>query len=318
MDLRRLRYFVAVAQELHFGRAAQRLGMAQPPLSQRIRELETELGIRLFGRTRPHVELSHAGKVFLQHARTTLAQAEEAVRCARQAANAEPVRFRIGLGPWAGYTHVPLVVRALGIRYREIAVELHTLNSTEQIRALQEHRIDVGFLGPAECGPAIEISSRIRDSVVVVLPQAHRLAARPGATAADLVDEPLIVLAPQVAPEHGELIRRLFSAVGATPTVRYEADHPQTMVSLVAAGVGLSLAPGSLVSAGLPRVACRGLRASGERFDLVIASRRGDGSSLLKAFLELEKMMRPRRLELGAVAQVNGRVLISHRSRRRN
>lgn len=295
MDLRHLRYFVAVAQELHFGRAAQRLGMAQPPLSQRVRELEAELGVRLFGRTRPRVELSHAGRVFLEQARATLARAEEAVRSARQAANVEAGRFSIGLSPWVEYTHVPHVVQAFGTRYRNIDVELHTLSATAQIQALQEHRIDVGFLPSADCGPTIEIRSRIRDSVIAVLPEMHRLARRRRLRLADLVDGPLIVLARHAAPEHGELIRRLFGRNGVSPRLRYEADHPQTIMSLVAAGVGLSLVPGSLLNAGLSHVVYRRLPPSSERFDLVTACRRGEGSPVLKAFLEIERTMRPRR-----------------------
>ena len=152
MDLRHLRYFVAVAEELHFGRAAARLHIAQPALSQQIRRLEEELQASLLRRTKRHVELTEAGRIFVQEARATLAQAERAVRLAQRATRGEIGRLGVGLCTWIDTTYIPKAIRTFGERHPEVELELHSLASPEQLSALRDGRINVGFArSPMNC-----------------------------------------------------------------------------------------------------------------------------------------------------------------------
>src|SRR5215470_3343253 len=148
MELRHLRYFVAVAEELHFGRAAIRLHMAQPPLSQQIRQLEQEIGVTLLNRTKRRVELTPAGRAFLEEARRTLAQAERSVRTAQRASRGETGFLAIGFVPTADLDVLPRVLRAWRRRCPDVEVELSALSPAQQVEALREGRIQVGILRP--------------------------------------------------------------------------------------------------------------------------------------------------------------------------
>src|SRR5689334_5740766 len=146
MELRHLRYFLAVAEELHFGRAATRLGIAQPPLSQQIRQLEQELGATLLNRTKRRVELTPAGRAFLEHTRQILAETERAKRVARRAGRGEIGRLAIGFVSSADLDVLPRVLRAWRERFPDVEVELHALLTAAQVDALGRGRLDVGFI----------------------------------------------------------------------------------------------------------------------------------------------------------------------------
>src|SRR5688500_12268607 len=148
VELRHLRYFVAVAEELHFGRAARRLGIAQPPLSQQIRRLEDELGAGLLRRNRRRVELTAEGEISLDQARATLAQAARAVQAVRSARAGTSGRLAIGVVPWTNFTSVPGAIRVFGDRYPNVEIELYNLTTPDQLPALRDGRIDVGFTRP--------------------------------------------------------------------------------------------------------------------------------------------------------------------------
>ena len=178
MELRHLRYFVAVAEELHFGRAAIQLSIVQPSLSQQIRQLENELGFPLLYRTKRSVELTDAGKVFLVEAKRVLAQVQEAKRTAQRAYRGEVGRLVVGYISSSTYDLLPMMLRDYRERFPDVEVALRELTTQEQIRALEEDYIQVGLLRLPISAPLIQVEVVRREPIVCVLPEKHPLAAR--------------------------------------------------------------------------------------------------------------------------------------------
>ncbi|MBV9229224.1 MAG: LysR family transcriptional regulator, partial [Chloroflexi bacterium] len=178
MELRHLHYFIAVAEELHFGKAAERLQMAQPPLSQQIRQLEDELGVQLFYRTKRHVQLTEAGHVFLQEARQTLIQAEQAIVAARRAGRGELGRLAIGFVGSATSDILPTLIRGFQERYPEVELLLRELTTAQQVRALQDGRIHVGILRPPVHDDTLRIETLFKEPLIVALPERHPLSSQ--------------------------------------------------------------------------------------------------------------------------------------------
>jgi DNA-binding transcriptional LysR family regulator len=178
VELRHLRSFLAVVEELHFSRAAARLHISQPPLSQQIRRLEDELGARLFRRTKRRVELTPAGQTFLIEARQTLAQAERAVRAAQRAERGELGELVVGYVPSATYGPLPDVIRMFRKRFPDVDLRLQNLRSVQQRQALVDRQIDVGFVRPQVADPHLSYEAIWRESVVVALPGNHPLTRR--------------------------------------------------------------------------------------------------------------------------------------------
>ena len=289
MELRHLRYFIAVAEELHFGRAAARLHIAQPPLSQQIRRLEEELQAPLLRRTSRHVELTAAGRLFLQEAKLTVAQADRAVRIARRATQGEIGQLFVGCTPWADFTSWPKVIRGFGKRHPHVEVELHSLSSAEQIVALEDGRIDVGILRPPVHRPTLMTEPLLTERLVVAFPQGHRFAAYRRVPWRELADEAYVLLSRRRAPTFDGIVSQACADAGLTLSVRYEVDHPQAVLALVAAGLGVSLAPatfGALKGAG---IAYRELRPAGPVLTTIIAWRREGGSPLVQRFLRVAR-----------------------------
>ena len=289
MELRHLRYFIAVAEELHFGRAAARVHIAQPPLSQQIRRLEEELEAPLLRRTSRHVELTTAGRLFLEEAKLTVAQADRAVRIARRATQGEIGQLFVGCTPWADFTSGSKVIRGFGKRYPHVDVELRSLSSAEQIVALEDGRIDVGILRPPVHRPALMTEPLLTERLVVAFAQGHRFAAYRRVPWRELADEAYVLLSRRRAPTFDGIVAQACAVAGLTLRVRYEVDHPQAVLALVAAGLGISLAPatfGALKSAG---IAYRGLRPAGPVLTTIVAWRREGGSPLVQRFLRVAR-----------------------------
>ncbi|WP_110686925.1 LysR substrate-binding domain-containing protein [Salinicola aestuarinus] len=247
MELRYLRYFVAVAEELHFGRAAQRLGISQPPLSQQIRALEAELGTPLFLRTNRRVELTDAGRLFLGEAREILARTERASRRVSRLGRGETGQLRIGFT-----TSVPLTAtlpRAL-MRYRqrfpEVELRMHELNSQRQIAPLLENELDIGIMRPATLPESLEAFTLIREPLVAVVNAQDPLGQDDTPlTLAALADQPFVYFSPAAGTGLLEQFQVLFASRGLTPQVVQEVGGPNTIISLVASGLGVSLLPAS-------------------------------------------------------------------------
>jgi DNA-binding transcriptional LysR family regulator len=287
MELHHLRYFVAVAEELHFGRAARRLGMAQPPLSRQIRSLEAELGARLLERTKRHVAMTPAGAVLLEEARRLLAQADRVVDAVHRAARGKTGRLAVGFVGSATYGLLPEILRRFHRRFPEVALTLAEMGSPLQLRALGERRIDVGFLRPAALDATLVGHIVQREPLLVALPAGHRLAKVEGLTLADLASEPFVMFPREPRPSYGELLIGYCVAAGFSPRVAQETNEMQTAMSLVAAGIGVTLVPASVRSVRRANVVYKPLGDPGPTTELTMVHRKEDDSAALGAFLKV-------------------------------
>jgi DNA-binding transcriptional LysR family regulator len=294
MELRHLRYFVAVAEELHFGRAAQRLGIAQPPLSQQIRRLEEELGITLLQRTKRRVELTEPGRIFLDGARQTLEQAAAAARMAQRAERGEIGRLAVGFvgpGNW-----LPLVLRPFRARHPGVELTLHQLGTARQVDALKAGRLDVGLLRPPlSGGQGLSLETVAREAIVAALPRGHRLGTRRRVLLKGLKDEPFVLFPRAEGPGFYDQIVALCHKAGFSPRVVQEAAEMRTILNLVAGAVGVSLVPKPSSDLRLAGAVYRPLQGPTSWTELALAWRDGDDRPALRAFLGVVRAIRPRR-----------------------
>lgn len=263
MDLRHLRYFVCVAEEMHFGRAAQRLGISQPPLSQQIRALEDELGVRLFDRTSRRVRLTEAGSLFLPEARQTLAQAERAAQTARLAQRGE--LGRLGLSFTASAPFVPEVAGAL-YRFRQshpqVELALQELNLDAQIEQIAAGAIDIGIIrafDPPLLPADMVAECLLEEEMVLALRADHPLAANPSPAIADLAGVPLVLYGATNGAGFNEHFFALCEQAGFRPTVAMEVGSFATLLGLVAAGFGATVLAQSLARLRIENVVLRSL-----------------------------------------------------------
>lgn len=243
MELRHFRYFVAVAEELHFGRAAERLHMAQQPLSRQIRHLESELDVLLFQRTKRTIRLTEAGKAFWEEAQKTLRQAEQAIAVAQRVDRGEAGSLQIGFtGPILNSV-LPTIVRQFKARYPDIQLELNRLSTMEQIDALLNRNIQVGLLHPPIDAPSLAQEVIYREPLIVALPEGHPLSkdVSQSVSVEALANEPFILFPRQVGPALYDAIIGFCQQSGFSPTVVQEAFPQQTILGLVASGLGISL-----------------------------------------------------------------------------
>jgi DNA-binding transcriptional LysR family regulator len=289
MELRHLKYFVAVAEELNFSRAAERLGIAQPPLSQQIRRLEDELGVPLFLRTRRRVELTDTGRAILAEARAALAQAERIANLARRAAAGEAGVLRLGFSSSALYTVLPEILRAFRARAPAVTLSLLERTSEEQVHLLAAGALDAGFIRlPIEsAAPSLAVRSVLREPLLAALVRDHRLS-RAGAVAVRALErEPFIMVARQAAPGLHDQIIALCAHGGFRPTIAHEAAELSTIIGLVSAGLGVAIVPSSARTLSPGRVTYRALKPAGSMTEMAVAYEKGNRSRVLANFLDL-------------------------------
>jgi DNA-binding transcriptional LysR family regulator len=286
VELRQLRYFVAVAEELHFRRAAERLHMSQPPLSQAIRQLEGEVGAELLLRNRRRVELTPAGAAFLDEARAILAAADGAAETARRTARGELGRLAIGFVGSAMYGRLPEVLREFRAAHPGVDLRLSQLTTPAQVEALHHRRIELGVLRLSRPEEDLELTTLARERVVVALPAGHALARKRSLPLEALSDEPLVLLSRREAPGLRDAIARAVAVAGGSGHVVQEVGEMQTVIGLVAAGLGISFVPESVAAAGRHDVTFRALQGEAPTVELSLAWRRGERGPLLDAFLE--------------------------------
>jgi DNA-binding transcriptional LysR family regulator len=290
MELRHLRYFAAVAEELHFGRAARKLHISQPPLSMQIRALEAELGVKLLNRTRRHVSLTRAGAIFLQDARQILERSEQAVLTVRRAERGEIGELAVGFISVADYNLLPLVLREFRRQFPLVTLSLKELTTDAQIADLANSRIDVGFLLPPVNDAAIESVPVLREPLIVALPERHPMARRRGAIPlASLADAPFIITPRQMAPGLYDDIVSVCHAAGFSPQIAQEAIQMQTVVSLVSAEMGVALIPRSLQNLQRTGVVYKSLKDISPMSEIHLAWRRNDTLPALQLFLQLAR-----------------------------
>jgi len=290
MELRHLRYFVAVATELHFGRAAKMLHISQPPLSMQIRALEEELGVTLLHRTRRQVSMTRAGKAFLHDASQILERVDQATLTARRAARGEIGELVAGFISVADYNLLPLVLREFRRRFPLVTLSLRELTTDAQITELMEGRIDVGFLLPPVSEATIESVAILREPLIAAIPERHALA-KCGDTIplASLSDAPFIMTPRQMAPGLHDDIVSFCRSAGFSPQVTQEAIQMQTIISLVSAEMGVALIPESLQNLKRTGVIYKRLREQSPLTEIRLAWRTGDNLPVLKHFIELAR-----------------------------
>ncbi len=260
IDLRQMRYFVAVAETLHFGRAAERLHVSQPPLSRQIAALERELGATLFERHSRQVRLTPAGQRFLEDARSVLAAFDEACRSARLVEQGELGELHVGFMMHAALSSVPPLTREFVSRHPHVRLHLREVLPSALVDAVLKGELDagIGFLPVARKG--IERRPVHREPLCLALPSAHALAGDDGPVAATaLAGEALIAVPADIVPTLRQATDRWFADAGVTPTVRLEVQLQHSIVSLVAESLGVALVPASLRRLGLPGVVFREL-----------------------------------------------------------
>lgn len=290
MELRHLRYFVAVAEELSFTRAAQRLHIGQPPLSQQIQALEAEVGARLLERSKRWVRLTEAGKLFLDDARRVLALSEQAVQTARRAQRGEAGELRIGFTFSTPFTPLfATVINRYRQRYPGVTLTLHEMATLPQIEALPARTLDLGFVRPPEVAvlEAVRMTILRQDPLLLVLPVGHPLAEREVVAARELQGLPFVMYPPTAGTGIYHQILRLCRAAGFEPQIAMEAGEVSSIIGLVAAGCGISILPGSFNSIRMEGVCYRALAEPEATTTLLLAQRKDETSPLVEAFVAL-------------------------------
>jgi DNA-binding transcriptional LysR family regulator len=286
MELRTLRYFIALAEELHFGRAAQRLAITQPPLSLALRALEEELGVVLVARTRRRVALTHAGTTFLAEARAVLARTVDAALLAQAAARGEVGRLRIGFMTASVFTLLPPVLREFAARRPGVRLELRELTLPQQIAALRAGDIDAGFVRPPVADADLDSEALLAEPLRVALPSGHRLAAARRIRCARLATEPFVMFQRAPGLVLHDLVLGFCLQQGFVPRVAQEASQTHAVVGLVSAGIGVALVPASAEKLRLRGVEFRPLAEKSPAVGTSLAWRRADASPVLKAFAD--------------------------------
>ncbi|GAA2312152.1 LysR substrate-binding domain-containing protein [Streptomyces kunmingensis] len=294
MELRHLTGFVAVAEELHFGRAAERLHIAQSPLSQQIRLLERDLGVRLFERTTRTVRLTPAGQALVEPARRLLADASAVRRTVRAAHLGEAGRVTVGFAGASSYSALPLLTRAVTSRLPGIELVLEGRTYTgEALRRIIDGTLDIGFVAlPVRRG----ITARVvrMERLVLALPDSHPLAGRPGVPVSELADEPIVTFPLSRESAVREAMVQACHDAGFAPRIAQEAPDSYTMLALVGAGVGVAVVVESARDIHLEHVVFRPL--TGDEvpvLPMALAWRTGDRSAALEAVLRVAEEVLP-------------------------
>lgn len=296
MDVRQFRHFVAVAETLHFGHAAERLGMTQPPLSQSILALEREIGAPLFLRTRRHVALSPLGEQWLGAVRSALAGVDALPALVRQLAEGKAGRLELSFVSTADYNILPTLVQRYAAHFPDVEIALTEATSDIQINALQAGRGHAGIvIPPAEGALPAGLAYRrlMREPLVAALPESWldsgRLALDPATgslSAAAAIAAPLIIFPRHIAPAFHDLVTGYHARHGGTPVIAQQAIQMQTIISLVSAGMGIALVPASLQNLARTGVRYAPLAGDAPRLETGIIWREGDTTPTLLRLLD--------------------------------
>ena len=285
-DLGHARSFVAVAEEMHFGRAATRLNLTQSPLSRQIQMLEQTLGVQLLERTTRAVRLTPAGRTFLAEAYRVIAAAESAARITRRAARGESGLLRLGFTAASAYRSLPRLVAQVRAKLPEIDLVLEEMVSDEQIHALDANRIDLALVRPSQRlfddGTLIASASLTRERLLLAVPRAHRLAAGRAPTLQDLDEEPFVTWSPRGGRYFIDLLEALFEAGGVRPRIVQRVNQVHAMLALVGAGLGIALVPEGARGIRMAEVALRAIPLPpSARPELLLAWRRDNPNPCL-------------------------------------
>lgn len=296
MDLRQLRYFVTVAEELHFGRAAQRLAMTQPPLSQQIQSLEEEIGVRLFVRTRRSVMLTPAGQQWLPEVRRVLADAAALPGLAQRLARGEVGSLALAFVSTADYGILPELLRSFRARHPEVQLQLREATSDVQLEALVDGTIDAGLVIRPQLAVlphGVSYLPLVREPLVLAVPEGWQPSGSSVVPASislrDAAHEPLIIFPRRSAPAFYDIITAYYARDGLTPVIAQEAIQMQTIVSLVSAGMGVALVPASLCNLRRTGVSYLALRDTAPEIETGLVWREGAAgvAPVLQSFIDI-------------------------------
>jgi DNA-binding transcriptional LysR family regulator len=294
MNLRQLRFFVTVAEELHFGRAAERLCMTQPPLSQAILSLEQEMAVKLFKRTKRSVSLTPVGEHWLPRVRKLLDEAETLPQVARQLSKGEIGSLDLAFVTTADYNVLPKLISRYGAAYPEVRVSLREMTSDLQIEALLHGEINAGLIIPlhATLHASLSYMPLLSEPLVAVIPeewaQSQRINCSRGIlNLKDMANESLVLFPRRIAPAFHDIITSYYALNGLEPVVRQEAIQMQTIISLVSVGMGIAFVPRSLKNLGRAGVRYMPLEDEPPQIETGLVWRRDDQSPTLKRFVEI-------------------------------
>jgi DNA-binding transcriptional LysR family regulator len=287
MELRHIRYFLAVAEERHFTRAAAKVGIGQPPLSQQIKDLEGEVGAALFHRLAHGAELTEAGKAFLAGVMEMPSIAERATMAARRAARGETGSLRVGFTATANFNVVvPSTIRAFRRAYPDIDLTLDEANTPSLITGLREGTLDAAFLRPGAGGTGeLQMRQLSEEPIVVALPKRHRAAALEEIDLALLKDDPFLLFPREIAPALYDTIVEACRKADFEPIIGQLVPHIASIVNLVAAELGVSIVPASMMQVRVAGTAYRRIAGQSPTTQLALAHRRGETSPVVRNFI---------------------------------
>jgi DNA-binding transcriptional LysR family regulator len=287
MELRHLRYFLVVAEELNFTRAAARLGMSQPPLSQQIRDLEAEIAVPLFDRRPQGVVLTTAGETFLKEARATIEQAERAKSLARQAGEGASGMLRLGVTSTATFNPAPpRMIRAFRALYPDVAISMEEGRSIRLVERLLMDELDVVIVRPSVAIPQeLRLRTFGSETLMVAMPADHRLAARQKVALLDLHQDPFIVLAKTICASFHDTALSTCRGAGFDPIIAQQAVRITSIIDLVAANLGVALVPESMARAQVDGVVFRKIEGEPTSVPLALAVRGDNISAIVANFL---------------------------------
>ncbi|MEU1663080.1 LysR family transcriptional regulator [Streptomyces sparsogenes] len=298
LPLQQLHAFVVLAEELHFGHAAARLGIAQPPLSQQIRRLEDKVGHALFSREPGRVTLTPAGRELLPAARRALTDLTDGLAAARAVGSGRTGLLRIGFAASLALTVLPGLLRTFRQRFPGVHLDIHEMTSAPQIAALHDKTIDIGLLRePPADETELGFWTVLDEPFVAVLPATHPLAAQRVVELGQLAESPFVLLPRAVGPQLYDQITGLCTAAGFTPRIAQHAVEWQTVCALVETGLGVSLAPASIRRIRLKGVAFRRVKPGTARTRIAVAWRKDDQNPLVGRLLATVSQDRPDRLQ---------------------
>ncbi|GAB1543948.1 LysR family transcriptional regulator [Scytonema sp. NUACC21] len=292
MELRHLRYFITVAEELNFTRAAERLHIAQPPLSQQISDLEADLGVKLFERSKRPLQLTSAGKEFLKEARLILSQVEQATQLAQRASRGEVGHLIVGFNSSATQSVLPEILTRFHDRFPNVELILREMDSYNQIQSLLSNRIDCGFLHSHNQNHTnLSYASVLKEPVIVALPVGHPLAKESLIPLNQLAQESFILPVHHTGQGFYNQVMNLCQQAGFTPKVVQQAVWLQTVLGLVAGRVGVAIVPASMQNLQRKGVIYKALYDETFEIEIVVAWRRNDLSPVLHEFLKLASLV---------------------------
>lgn len=300
IETRHLRYFVAVAETLHFGRAAERLNIAQPALSRQIQQLEQELGIVLLERSQRRVRLTPAGRLYLERATRLLDDLAKATNDVRRADAGHAGRLSVGFIHSSTYSVTPAILGRYHASYPDVELVLHEMTIFEQFRALRDNVIDIGILRPPVGDPHLSVMPFRDEEFLVVVPEGHRLAGTTLAALADLAEETFVLFEQRKSPLFYSRIISMCEGAGFVPQVEQYANQIHTVLGLVRAGMGISIVPEVARNLHMPGIRFLPIREAPPPVQVALAWRSLDETPTLRSFRAMVAEMFPAKPALAA------------------